>query len=71
MPKLYSSFHVLKVLLAHGFVFVSQKGSHIKVRKQGNPVLTVIVPAERKEIPHGTLRSILRQSRLRIEDFEN
>ncbi len=70
MPKLYSSFHVLKILSAHGFIFISQKGSHIKVRKQGNPVLNVIVPADRKEIPHGTLRSILRQSQLSIKDFE-
>jgi predicted RNA binding protein YcfA (HicA-like mRNA interferase family) len=70
MPKLYSSFYVLKILEAHGFMFVSQKGSHIKVRKAGNPVLTVIVPANRKEIPLGTLRSILRQSQLSIQDFE-
>ena len=71
MPKLYSSLHILRILYAQGFVFVSQKGSHIKVRKSGNLVLTVIVPADRKEIPHGTLRSILRQSQLRIEDFEH
>lgn len=71
MPKLYSSIHVLKILYAHGFIFVSQKGSHIKVRKSGDPVLTVIVPADRKEIPQGTLRSILRQSQLSIKDFEN
>jgi predicted RNA binding protein YcfA (HicA-like mRNA interferase family) len=70
MPKLYSSFHILKILEAHGFVFVSQKGSHIKVRKEDNPTLTVIVPAERKEMPHGTLRSVLRQSQLTIQDFE-
>ena len=70
MPKLYSSFHVLKILTAHGFVMVSQKGSHMKLRKDGNPVLTVIVPANRKEIPQGTLRSILRQSQLNIQDFE-
>jgi predicted RNA binding protein YcfA (HicA-like mRNA interferase family) len=38
-------------LLKHGFVFVSQKGSHIKYRKTGVPTLTVIVPAERKQIP--------------------
>jgi predicted RNA binding protein YcfA (HicA-like mRNA interferase family) len=70
MPKLYSSFHVLKILEAHGFIFISQRGSHIKLRKSGNPVLTVIVPADRKEIPNGTLRSILRQSQLSLKDFE-
>jgi predicted RNA binding protein YcfA (HicA-like mRNA interferase family) len=61
---------VLKILEAHGFIFISQKGSHIKVRKAGSPVLTVIVPAGRKEIPQGTMRSILRQSQLSQVDFE-
>ena len=61
---------MLKILEAHGFIFVSQKGSHIKVRKEGNPTLTVIVPAGRKEIPQGTMRSILRQSQLTFIDFE-
>ncbi len=70
MPKLYSSLYVLKILEAHGFIFISQKGSHIKVRKEGNPTLTVIVPADRKEIPQGTMRSILRQSQLTLIDFE-
>ena len=71
MPKLYSSLYVLKFLYAHGFLLVSQKGSHIKLRKPGEPVLTVIVPADRKEIPQGTLRSILRQSQLSLSDLEN
>jgi predicted RNA binding protein YcfA (HicA-like mRNA interferase family) len=70
MPKLYSSLLVLKILEAHGFIFVSQKGSHIKLRKTGNPTLTVIVPADRKEIPMGTMRAILRQSKLMPVDFE-
>jgi len=55
---------------SHGFVFVSQKGSHIKMRKAGEPTLTAIVPANRKEIPTGTFRSILRQSALSEADFK-
>ena len=70
MAKLFSSLHVLKILESHGFIIISQKGSHIKLRKEGNPTLTVIVPADRKEIPHGTMRSILRQSQLAISEFE-
>lgn len=70
MPKLYSSADILKVLQKHGFIFISQKGSHIKYRKHGNPTLTVIVPAERKQIPAGTFNSILKQSVLKKEDFE-
>jgi predicted RNA binding protein YcfA (HicA-like mRNA interferase family) len=70
MPKLYSSDYVIKILGSHGFVFVSQKGSHIKMRKAGEPTLTAIVPANRKEIPTGTFRSILRQSALSESDFK-
>ena len=70
MPKLYSSSHILKVLAAQSFVIVSQKGSHIKLRKNGEPTLTAIVPANRKEIPIGTFHSILRQSSLTEGDFK-
>ncbi len=69
MPKLYSSLFIAKILLANGFEFISQKGSHQKYRKQGNPTLTVILPSDRKQIPLGTFRSILRQSNLSEEDF--
>lgn len=69
MPKLYSSDYIVKVLLRLGFEFVSQKGSHAKFRKGINPVLTVIVPMSKKEIPFGTFRSILRQANLTTEDF--
>ena len=70
MPKLYSSDYIIKVLSKYGFVFISQKGSHIKLRKGGNPTLTVIVPVGRKEIPVGTFNSICRQSGLSKQDFE-
>jgi len=71
MPKLYSSGHIVKVLQNKGFVYISQKGSHVKFCKHGkNTTLTVIVPANKKEIPRGTFKSILRQSKLKIEDFD-
>jgi predicted RNA binding protein YcfA (HicA-like mRNA interferase family) len=70
VPKLYSSNQIIKVLGKYGFVFISQKGSHIKLRKEGNPTLTVIVPAERKQIPIGTFNSIVRQSGLDKNAFE-
>ncbi len=70
MPPFYSSKEVAKTLLKKGFFFVSQRGSHMKYRKIGQPTLTVIIPAKRKEIAHGTFRSILRQSKLDLKDFE-
>ena len=71
MPKLYSSREIIKALGCKGFGFVSQRGSHAKYLKQiRTRSFMVIVPMNRKEIPHGTFRSIVRQSGLRAEDFE-
>lgn len=71
MPKLHSSRQIIGVLQAKGFIYVSQRGSHVKFRKFGKSALTVIVPANRKEIPMGTFKSILRQANLSEEDFKN
>lgn len=70
MPKFYSSKQIVKILQQKGFVYISQKGSHVKFYKSGKPSLTVIVPANRKEIPFGTFKSILRQSNLSESDFK-
>jgi predicted RNA binding protein YcfA (HicA-like mRNA interferase family) len=70
MPKLFSSDFIVTILLSHGFFFVSQKGTHMKFRKNTvGKVLTVIVPAAKKEIPIGTFHSILKQSNLSRADF--
>jgi predicted RNA binding protein YcfA (HicA-like mRNA interferase family) len=67
MPKLYSSRHIIAVLLKKGFIELDQTGSHKKLRRDDK---TVIVPSPRKEIPYGTFASILRQSGLSKLDFE-
>lgn len=71
MPKLLSSAQIVTILKRNGFVFISQKGSHGKFRKgeQGR-ILTVIVPMAKKQIPHGTLRSIFRQAGMDINDIK-
>lgn len=69
MPKPYSVRLVIKVLEGKGFFFVSQSGSHAKYRKEGLPTLTAIIPTHEKEIRYGTFRSILRQAKLREDDF--
>jgi predicted RNA binding protein YcfA (HicA-like mRNA interferase family) len=68
MTKLPSAEKIMKVLLSQGFLLKSQKGSH---QKFSNGERTVIVPAGRKEIPIGTLKSISRQSGLDYENFIN
>ena len=60
---------VIRALREKGFFFVSQKGSHAKFRKPGNPTRTVIVKMAKKEIPYGTFWSILLQSGLKENDF--
>jgi len=66
VPRLPSSKEIIAVLLAHGFEKVSQKSSHHKYCK-GNRI--VIVPSPKKEIPIGTLQSIIKQAGLTREDF--
>ena len=46
MPKLLPSKAIIKILERKGFVFISQKGSHIKYRKHESVILTVIIPAQ-------------------------
>ena len=66
MPELLSSDEIIRILKKHGFILVSQRGSHKKLKKEDR---IVIVPAPKKEIPKGTFSSILRQSGLKKEDF--
>jgi predicted RNA binding protein YcfA (HicA-like mRNA interferase family) len=70
VPELYSSAQIAKTLEREGFLFVSQRGSHVKYHKVASPTLTVILPAGRKQIPRGTFRSILRQSGLGESAFK-
>ncbi|MBI5894317.1 MAG: type II toxin-antitoxin system HicA family toxin [Deltaproteobacteria bacterium] len=73
MPKLpvVSSKQVIRVLQNLGFEYAPKrgKGSHRAfVKKDNNKTHLVIVP-DRKEIPKGTLLSILEQAGLTKEEF--
>ena len=70
MPSKYpicKPSEVIKVLEKNGFYFVSQKGSHMKYT---NGLRIVIVPKHR-EIAKGTLKEILEQADISLEDFMN
>jgi predicted RNA binding protein YcfA (HicA-like mRNA interferase family) len=61
---------VRRRLEAAGFRVVSQRGSHVKFAKQtAEGLRTAIVPHHR-EVSMGTLRSILRQAGLSVDEFE-
>lgn len=71
MPKfpVLSGKKVIKALEKAGFKFVKQRGSHVKLRKfVGRGKLTVVVPLK-PVIRTGAMRSILRQSNLKREEF--
>ncbi|MEQ8302185.1 MAG: type II toxin-antitoxin system HicA family toxin [Cyclobacteriaceae bacterium] len=53
---------LIKLLMAEGFVFVRQSGSHAIYRKSGKKI--IVVPMHSKDIPIGTLKSILKDAGL-------
>ena len=69
-PRTLPYREVVRKLRAAGFEEISQKGSHVKfIKVLPEGILTAIVPKHR-EIPAGTLRSILVQARLSVKEFE-
>ncbi|OIQ11503.1 type II toxin-antitoxin system HicA family toxin [Neomoorella thermoacetica] len=64
-----SGQEVVRALQKGGFVKVSQKGSHVKLRKSEENIRTVIVPLH-EELAPGTLKSILRQSGLTVKELK-
>lgn len=71
MPKLYSARKLLTAFKRIGFMQVSQKGSHIKLKGEYNGELRTVIIPNHKEVPRGTFRSILRQAGMLEEELEN
>jgi predicted RNA binding protein YcfA (HicA-like mRNA interferase family) len=68
--KTLSGTEVCRILEAHSFEKVRQRGSHIVMQKQTSEgTVTVPVP-DHKEIRRGTLMSIIRQSSVQRSEFE-
>jgi len=61
-----SGHDAVRALQTGGFEQISQRGSHVKLRNAEGR--TVIVPMHRELAP-GTLRSILRQAGLSVDEF--
>jgi predicted RNA binding protein YcfA (HicA-like mRNA interferase family) len=57
---------VVAALERAGFYEVRQRGSHLQLKK-GN--LLVTVPMHTGDLNSGTLRSIIRQARMTVEEF--
>ena len=68
--RILSGQEICEILSNHGFEVVRQHGSHIVMQKKvGKITITVPVP-NHKEIKIGTLKSIIRQSKLSSFEFE-
>ena len=68
--KILSGREVCRILKQKGFAEVRQHGSHIIMQKKTeDSTITIPVP-NHKEIRTGTLKSIIRQSRLNRSIFE-
>jgi predicted RNA binding protein YcfA (HicA-like mRNA interferase family) len=71
MPKRYSSKEIIKTLKKLGFIKISQKGSHIKLRGLIDGSLHTVIVPNHKQIATGTFSSILRQANISKQDFEH
>lgn len=70
MAKTYSGKQIIKILCRKfGFSFVSQKGSHAKLRKMiKDKKITTIVPMH-KELSPGTLKGVLELAQVEEKEF--
>ena len=59
---------IINTLKKLGFEVVSQKGSHIKLKKDGKESKIAIVP-NHYEVAKGTLKGILEQAGVSLEEF--
>lgn len=68
LPRI-SGKECIQALSKAGFYFKRQEGSHIILRRD-DPFAQLVVP-NHKELDRGTLRAIIRQSDLSVDEFIN
>jgi len=70
MPSLpiISGYACILALRKVGFTVRRQSGSHIIVRRDGEPAQTISIP-NHTTLDRGTLRSIIRTAELTVDEF--
>ncbi|MEO8285642.1 MAG: type II toxin-antitoxin system HicA family toxin [Chloroflexota bacterium] len=68
--RVLSGRQVCTILREHGFVQVRQRGSHVVMQRRAGGTTTTVPVPEHAELRTGTLLSIIRQSGLPKELFE-
>ena len=64
-----SGREIIRVLTKIGFEIVGRKGSHVRLKRRRNKELLIVVVLMHRELARGTLRSILRQANMTLEDL--
>ena len=59
---------VVRALERAGWQVHRQRGSHISMHKEGVPFL-ITVPLHRRDLPRGTLRDIIKDAGLTVQEF--
>jgi predicted RNA binding protein YcfA (HicA-like mRNA interferase family) len=71
MPKLprITSRRLIRVLLRAGFYVHHQTGSHVNLRHHEKAHLHVVVPQHRGDLAPKTIKSIIVQTEMTVEEF--
>jgi predicted RNA binding protein YcfA (HicA-like mRNA interferase family) len=69
LPRV-SGREVVKALLKVGYEQDRQRGSHIILRQIASPHRRIVVP-DHNEVAKGTLRAIIRQAGLTVDEFRS
>ena len=70
LPRLKAD-EIIKILQQHGFILISQRGSHQKWRNNSTGKQVIAPYHKGKQLPLGTLRSIIEGSGIPEEEFRS
>ena len=65
-----SGREIVRALAKIGYEFDRQRGSHIILRQTDTPFRRVVIP-DHREVAKGTLRGIVKQAGLTVEEFRS
>ena len=64
-----SGNEIMKILSRNGFSIVGRKSSHVRMKKITPQKVFIAVVPDHREVPIGTMKSIIRQSGLSEDQF--
>ena len=68
--QILSGQEVCKIMAKYGFEMIRRRGSHIVMQKKMEATTITVPVPNHKEIRIGTLKSIIRQSKIPSSEFE-